>query len=432
MTRTQRRKFIESTAVATSLAVAGCLGSIGLGGSDDDNTITYLTDRTEAEDALEMIVESFEDEYPEYEVDLVIVPEGEDQDEEIQARMAAGDPPDVLWSPETDAYRLQQEGHLAPIEGLFDTLDIPDPVNVDGDPYLASGILNPITFWYRTDVYEDDPATWDSWHEEAMAVTEETDLEGIAMPTGRTNIASSLAVQYLWNNDVEIYQGPSDGIEVILDDGDNYDRAVETFEWIEEISEASPEASGWGWGETINSLTQEQTAAIPYVAGYVPPTLESDNPDLVDDVKPTLHPAAGPDRADRLWAWIEGHMIWDTADTTAAQTFVEYFHTSDDFIEFHLNSPLSYIPPTPELINSEEYMDHELVQNNPEYIDLILDNLESYTPYLATGTDGAPNLAAAQEYNEQLLGDATDRLVVGDLSPEETVEHAAESIRELL
>jgi multiple sugar transport system substrate-binding protein len=88
-------------------------------------------------------------------------------------------------------------------------------------------------------------------------------------------------------------------------------------------------------------------------------------------------------------------------------------------------------PPTREGLESDAYTSNELVQDNPEVLDLVRDNWDAFTTVLATGDDGAPNIVAADAYGQQKFGEAADQMLVGGLSPEETVDWLGEELRAL-
>ena len=455
----RRRRFITAAGAAGLAGLAGCTGGSGgssdsdsgsdagsgggsgsdsdssqgtaTGGSSGGGTIRYLSDRGDSKAVLDAIISEFESS-TDYTVEVTFTSKGTSTDQEMQKMVAAGNPPDLFFDTSTDAFRFQQEGVLAPVSDAVSANNLPDPVNVGGESYFAPAIVEPLMGWYRNDIYDENPNEWSSWLEEARRVSENTDMEGYIVQSGQTNNADTQMTQYLWQNDVQIYSGPTDDIEVTVDQGDNRALAVETFEWVQDMAEYSPNGSGWEWGDCINALQQENAAAGVSVGGLPILTMMSNRPDLVENFSPMPFPVADGKAQDKWWAYMEGHLVRSDGDNTqGAREFVEFFSESDRFFDFILSAPLFQFPPSREQLDAPPMQENETLQRFPEALSLVRDNWDVFTSVLETGDDGAPNLTAAQGYGNQVFGQAADQMLVGGLSPEETVDFLAETLRGL-
>jgi multiple sugar transport system substrate-binding protein len=377
------------------------------------------------------IIAEFENEF-DYEVEVTYTSRGTSTDEELQQMLAAGNPPDLVFDTSADAYRYQQNGNLATVTEAVQDVGLPDPVNVDGESYFAPTMVEPLMGWYRNDLYEENPTTFDTWLSEAQRVGEEEDINGYVVPTGQTNNADTFTTQHLWQNDVDIYAGPSDDIQVTIDQGENRERAVETYQWIQEMNEYAPNGSGWEWGDGIGALQQENAAALMSVGGLPILTIRENRPDLVENLSPTGYPLQEGGSQDKWWAYMEGHVVRsDGQATEGAQEFARFFSESERFLDFVLSAPLFQWPPTEELMNSDAMAENEILAENQEAVNLVRDNWDAFTTVLATGDEGAPNLTAANAYSEQLFGQSAEQLLVGGRSPGETVDWVAEQLRGL-
>lgn len=424
-----RRRFLQGAGAASTLALAGCIGGLGGGGSNEP--IRYLTDRGDSKAVMDEIVSEFED-ATDHTVEMIYTAKGTSSDQEMQKMVAAGNPPDLLFDTSTDAYRLQRDGVLAPVTGAVADNDLPDPVAVDGESYFAPVMVEPLMGWYRNDLYDGNPETWENWLSEAERVTGESDTNGYVVQSGQTNNADTQMTQYLWQNDVEIYGGPADDIEVRVDQGDNRAAAVETFEWLQSMAEFSPNASGWEWGDAIGALQQENAAAIVSVGGLPALTIQGNRPDLIENLSPMPFPVPSGNQQDQWWAYMEGHLVRnDGQNTEGAQAFVDFFTGSDRFFDFVLSAPLFQFPPTREQLDDPAVTENETIQEFPEAMALVRDNWDAFTTVLATGDGGAPNIVAADAYGNQVFGQAADQLLVGGLSPDETVDWLGEELRGL-
>ncbi|WP_134672347.1 ABC transporter substrate-binding protein [Halorussus marinus] len=440
-----RRKFLTAAGGATAVAVAGCTGgsesdsegdsatTVGEVESGDatQTTIKYLSDRGDSKQVIDQIISEFESEH-DYTVDVTYTSKGTSTDEQLQKMRAAGNPPDVVFDTSADAYRYQRDGDAAPVSEAVQGTGLPDPVNVDGESYFVATMVEPLMGWYRNDIYEENPTTWETWQSEAQRVSEEEDINGYVVQSGQTNNADTSITQYHWQNDVDIYSGPSDDIQVTIDDEDNRQGAIETYEWVQQMAEYAPNGSGWEWGDAIAALQQENAAAAMSVGGLPILTISANRPDLVEKLSPTAFPVPDGNGQDKWWAYMEGHVVWNSGGATdGARQFVDFFSKSERFMDFVLSAPLFQFPPTREGLDSEAVRNNETIQNHPDVMELVRDNWDAFTSVLATGDDGAPNIVAADAYGQQVFGQSAEQLLVGGRSPEETVDWVAEELRGL-
>jgi multiple sugar transport system substrate-binding protein len=455
-----RRAFLTAAGTTATIGLAGCLGNGGDGGGGDasggggggsgdsdgggsgdgdggggggdtSTTITYLSDRGGSKDVIDQIIAEFEAEF-DYTVDVTYTAKGTSTDEQLQKMRAANNPPDIVFDTASDAYRYQRDGNAAPVSDAVQGTGLPDPVNVDGESYFVPTMVEPLMGWYRNDIYEENPTTWENWLAEAQRASTEEDINGYVVQSGNTNNADTSVTQTLWQNDVDIYSGPEGDIEVTIDQGENRTRAIETFEWLESMAEYAPNGSGWEWGDAISALQQENAAAAMSVGGLPILTIMGNRPDLVDKLSPTAFPVPDGKEQDKWWAYMEGHVVWSGGEATdGAREFVKFFNESDRFMDFLLSAPLFQFPPTREGLDREAYTSNEVVQDNPEVMKLVRENWDAFTTVLATGDDGAPNIVGADAYGQQTFGEAADQMLVGGLSPEETVDWLAEELRAL-
>ena len=427
-----RRNLLTATGAATTVALAGCIGSLTGGGSGGgSNEIKYLSDRGDSRQVIDDIISEFEDQ-SDYTVDVTYTSKGTSTDEQLQRMRAAGNPPDIVFDTSADAYRYQRDGKAAQVSDVVQGTGLPDPVNVDGESYFVPTMVEPLMGWYRNDLYDENPTTWETWQTEAQRLTEEEDINGYVVQSGQTNNADTMVTQTLWQNDVNIYDGPADDIQVTIDDDDNRQAAVETYEWLQTMSQYAPNGSGWEWGDAIAALQQENAAAAMSVGGLPVLTIQANRPDLVEKLSPTAFPVPDGKSQDKWWAYMEGHVVWNDGDATeGAREFVDFFSDSDRFMDFILSAPLFQFPPTREGLDSEAVRNNETIQAHPEVMDLVRNNWDAFTTVLATGRDGAPNIVAADAYGQQLFGQSADQLLVGGRSPAETVDWVAGELRGL-
>ena len=438
-----RRTYVKTVGAVGTIGLAGCTGNqqSGDGGGDDGgstddsnssggNVVRMLSDR-DARDIWESSIEEF-NANSEYTVEVTWLPKGVTTNEQIEKMRGAGNLPEIVFETSTDVYRETINGATAPVTGLVDELNTLDPVQYQGDSYLLPAVTIPLMGVYREDIVEGEPRTRAEWAAEARRISEEEGMGGLVMPSGRTNNATTQVNQNLFNAGVEIYQGPSDDVEVTLDQGDNRQQAIETYRWMEEVSQYNPNTSGWEWGDTVNAFVQEQAAAALTIGGLIILQVQANRPELASQLRAMPFPSVEGVESDHWWAYTEGFYLNESApNLDGARDYLQFFMSSDYYLDFITETPLFNFPTSLEQVQSETYRSPDIVKQHQNLVDIVVDNWENMRPVLATADGGSPNIVAANAYGQQIMGQSADQLITGDLSPEETVDWAAEQLRSL-
>lgn len=456
MSKHNRRTYLRAVGALGAAGLAGCTGQDGAsdggdggdGGdgagsqddgsdststpSDGDKTVRMLSDRS-ARDIWEAAIEEF-NANSEYTVEVTWLPKGTTTNEQIEKMRGAGNLPEIVFETSTDAYRETVDGNTAPVTDLVESLETLDPVTYEGESYLLPAVTIPLMGVYREDIVEGEPRSWtrSEWTEEAKRINEEEGMGGLIMPSGRTNNATTQVNQNLWNGGVNIYEGPSDDIRVTIDEGENRERAIETYAWMQEMAEYNPNTSGWEWGDVANAFIQEQAAAALTIGGLMILQAQGNRPELASKLRATPFPLAEGVDQGHWWAYTEGFYLHNEApNLDGAREYLEFFMQSDYYLDFITETPLFNFPTSLDQVQSDAYQSAELVQQHQDLVDIVVENWDHMRPVLATGDDGAPNLVAANAYGQQLMGQSADQLIAGDLTPEETVDWVAEELRKL-
>ncbi|PRX97809.1 extracellular solute-binding protein [Allonocardiopsis opalescens] len=189
---------------ATALAISACGGADQSGASggavdpeDVSGEITFwdTSDATNEAPAFQALVEDFQAEYPNITVNYETVPFDGAQDT-YRTAAQAGDAPDVLraevaWVPE-----FASLGYLAPLDGTpalqdpDDFLETPfSSTRYEGATYAVPQVTDGLALLYNRELlaeagYDEPPQTMEQLREVALAVSEETDAEGLYLNVG--------------------------------------------------------------------------------------------------------------------------------------------------------------------------------------------------------------------------------------------------------
>lgn len=445
-----RRQYLKLTGAAGIAGLAGCAGGDGDGDGGDGggggateteagtatgtptgntgNTVHFLNDRS-ARDVWEAAAKEFSSQSS-YEVEITWLPKGTSTNEQISKMKAAGNLPAMIFETSADCYAETKEGITAPLTDVVEELGVKDTVSVDGESYHVPAVAIPLLMTYRTDVVQGEPRTWSEWEAEAERIKSEEGMNGYVVPSGRTNPAATHTNQILWNGGVDEYSGETDNIEVVVDKGDNRDRAVETFEWLQRMDEFGPKASGAGWGDLLGALIQGNLAAWAGLGGLALIEIQNNRPELTDKFVPAPYPVADDQEPTQWWSYFEGMYSYQDADNVeGAKEFMKFFLKSDYYFQFLRKTALFNFPTSKAGLDDERYAKADLIQEHPAFLDIVRDNWESMAPVLQTGDNGTPNSVAASAYSKQVFGAAADELLYGGKSPSETVDWLAAELR---
>ena len=431
-----RRRFLKVTGSAAAVtAGAGCLGSItggSGGGGGGGTTIEYLSDRGGSKEYFEQIASDFEDENSDITVEMEYTSKGTSMLERLSQRIAGGNPPDIVFGPSVDAYRFAVDGNAVPVTDVNDELGIDSPTVHEGEEYISPLMRQVWTYWYRNDLYDANPGTFDEWQAQAKAAeSADGDTRGFLALNGETNIGSTSGFQLVWSAGAQIFGGESGNIEVVLDQGENREKVANALSWYGQMHEYSPDAIDWGWGDSYNALAQESVAAAPGLGSDPALTVQNNNDEIADKVSGSLAPRADGTEPP-IFQYVQGHIIHGESESPeAAKEFVKYFHESEHYFDWLVSSPMYLLPFNKDQMDHEAFTENEFISNHMDMWNLYKDNWDRFQLLEDTSDGEEPNLVAANAYNEQVLGWMLSQAVVRDEDPATVVDETAERLRQL-
>lgn len=438
-----RRTFLKTVGAGGAAALAGCLGGSGDGddgsggGETPDTTagggattttgssgspaeVVFLHDRDQGKETIDAMAQEFNDAHPNIEVKPQLTPSGTGTTEQIQKMRAAGKPPEVIWFTFGQAYRFAREGNLASITDVVEENDLRTFTDTD-EKFFAPMIVGPITWHYRTDYY-DTPQTWGAYLDQAPGIQEGNDITPLQIPNGETTLADSLQYQMLWDGDVNIWDGPSDDIQLSMATGEDREKAISVYETMQDLYEYSVNGNGLGWVESAQAYAQGSAATVPYIGQWIPTLYLKDSPEIKENTFNGFHPTMEGAQNQRQFAWYEGTMVWDTENNDAAREWVSFFSGNDGIERFIGENAGDYLPARERDMTADWYINNDAVYR--PLVELFAENAQHITPPVATGTDGALNFPAVS--NGLLFGQAAAQLLTGNKSPAETIDWLAD------
>lgn len=451
---TNRRTFLATTGAVTLGATAGCMG-----GGSDVTTFEFLTEWSppQQQDALERAFDAWADTIDE-DVELQMEVVGFDEVSETFA----------LYTGSEDAPDLVGAGdeHITPQrEALQDVSDlVSDEINEDarlitGDKELGVPLSFDFTgFFYRRDIFEEAGIEWAETWDDHLSNLEALDeyLQGTNMDP--TLLPANSASNYtMYAHDAQLIQNGAEFItrdsiddppRVILDEDPYRERAIEYLDYARERYSYSPDATGVGYDDSDALFFEEQVAIVPGAGGTIGDAEQLAPEFLEDDLlrygeypeSPYLQEQDDPEYDYITSGSIDSFFIPSedvgAENTDLARDFVEFYTSEDGYIDYlHSDAP-HLIPVDTNLLNNEEFLDHELIQSpaGQDFMNVVQENIDDKIIYAnrTTYRDGgnAPYfewsaLVRETEISLSMIAEVATGRTESDIA----VDEAAEALR---
>ena len=273
-----RRVAITGSVVALMVALIGCTP----GGEEEegDGGIVWAIGGAEAQPGgvHQDIAERWNELNPDTPVELEVLPEGADEQREQQALelQAQGSGFDVLGMDVIWTGEYAENGWIESLEDVRDqiegeSLDGPfESATWGGELWGAPYNSNAGFLYYRTDLVDEPPTTWEELKEVGLAAAEEA---GIAPFVGQGARYEGFVVNYLeyfWGADGELFN--EDATEVLFGEGD---AAMTALSFMAESMEDGFYAPGFNTAmeEEARNIFQQGEAVFmrnwPYAYGLI-------------------------------------------------------------------------------------------------------------------------------------------------------------------
>lgn len=251
---------------AVALTLAACSSEeeggsgTGDGGGDGHGNITFAMGSNDT-DKLKPVIEDWNAEHPDEQVELVELPAEQDGQREtlVQSLQAGGTDYDVFALDVTDTAQFAANGWLEPIEGegapdLSGLLDAPvESATYNGTVFAVPQNTNAQLLYYRTDLVDQAPKNWDEL-KDACSAAEEADVDCLDMQMSQYEGLSVAATQFMqgWGGTVV----GEDGTTPTLDDPNSVEGFTALVDGYKDDTIA----------QRTDSFTEEETAQA-FLAG---------------------------------------------------------------------------------------------------------------------------------------------------------------------
>lgn len=355
-----RRIGVVGGAITLAAALIGCTpGGDGGGGEDGGGEIVWAIGGAEAQPGgvHQDVAELWSEENPDNPARIETLPEGADEQREQQALELQSEGSgfdvigmDVIWTGE-----YAENGWVESLEDVRDELEgtsLPGPLESaqwGGELWAAPYNSNAGFLYYRTDLVDEPPTTWEELKEVGLQAAEE---EGIAPFVGQGARYEGMVVNYLeyfWSAGGELFN--EDQTEVLFGQDD---AATTALEFMAESQEDGFYAPGFNTAmeeEARNEFQQGNAVFMrnwPYAYELI--TQDEDSP-VVDtfDIAP-LPTFTGEGTISALGGFNNGVSAFSN-NKEAAREFVVWLATNEEVQRMLAEDS---VPPTLEAVYDEQ------------------------------------------------------------------------------
>lgn len=362
---------------------------------------------------------------------------GSSSQQRMTQLLQAGDPPELFFTAVGQSTDLIHAGVLSPVD---------EAINYWQDQYgqVEQSALMPVegqnfhlpisakggVLWYRSDVGGECPSEWDPFLDWCRAVDEgDSGLEGTYVPRNQGQNPDWYHLGLGWSNGARWMERDESGeIQIAIDSGGSRDRWIEYMEYLQQLTEYSPQGTGSGAGGMVESMPAEITASTVYYV--VRPKNQSvvRNKSFAADVHGTNPPY---NRTKVHTGNSEGFVLFDTENTEAGMEWLKFLSQPKYNVPLYRIAPFQIQPIYPGIRETPEFQefvndlpegwsqeDMEIAQHND--FQIMPNETDPVNPY--TG-------AVHASYNiSQMAFDVT----IEGMSPADAVDKAAENSRDVL
>jgi raffinose/stachyose/melibiose transport system substrate-binding protein len=348
-----KKLLLSSLFIVMLLSVVACGGSEGTSGDQVDLSIFNI--KVETKDQLENLIEKYEEEFPDVNIELTTVGGGQDAPAALQAKFASNDEPNIfLLGGLSDAEKYQDylidvsemESAKTAIDGTLEGAMIDDvpygiPLNIEGFGWMIN-----------KDIFEQagiDLASIDSYQAFVEAVDtlesnkEELGLEAVFGFSGREDwvvgqYSAHFSSAEFDHSVVGAYESP----ELTYEFGDRFKEYTD----IMNTHNVQPILS-LDYSTSVEELFVGEKVAIIHQGNWIIPTLDSIDQDFASEKLGILPFFIESDTDGKIvagpsWFWgINGQK--DEAQVEQAKHFIDWMYTSD-YGKDKIMTDFKYIP----------------------------------------------------------------------------------------
>lgn len=433
-----RRTVLKATGgLGAATAIAGCSGG---GDGGDGNEVHFLTDESSDgfRNFFSTVKEDFESE-TDYTVNMEYVGVGGSAEDRLAQLTQAGDPPEVFLTGASQAALFLNQDAIAPVSNAFssisDRFGSPSDswrLRSEGEDYIAPLWGNIGITWYRTDVMSDPtPNTWDSLLT-AAENADSSNMRGSFVPAGQDICTDLYVLGWAYSNGARVCERQGDNISVIMTEGDNRQRWLETLRFFQDLHQYSPNNADAGCSQMSQALASESAAHTWYVGSRPKYQPISQGADFASDISAMPQPTPESGQDPTTAALAEGLVSFNGSNTEAANEYIDFLFQTKYLNEIYFLTPLQNVPAFPEISETDSYQNKlETAVSDTAFTqeDVEATNTASQNIVTLASETSPPNPYSGAILGSRKLSELIYDVTVGGMSPSEALETRASEIQ---
>lgn len=247
--------------------------------------IEFFSQKSEALDIMQAVIDEFSKEYPEVEVELVTVPDAE---QVIKSRLATGSMPEVFtdWPLNPDYKLFAKEGYLYDMSDQAylsnANQEVLDMTKVDGTYYTVPLSLNYTGIYYNVDIFEANGLKVPESYEALLEVCTKLEANGVQpfmvsdKDVWTIGAFADRAMGLIFDDKGELFETVGKG-EKSVGDSEGFMTMVNQILKIREY--AGTDTLGIGYEQAVADFANGK-AAMMYQGTWMLPLVKKANPDM--------------------------------------------------------------------------------------------------------------------------------------------------------
>ncbi len=404
------------------------------GKNEEASTILTLMSTETDTDSIEItkrIIQRFEEINPGVKVQVEFL-EFDAIYPKVIAGIATGNPPDVIGIMNTSAASLAFKGQLEPVTDIIDSFGRDDwmPISLvrhNNDDWYVPYAVAVLGIYVRTDLINgSELTTWKNFLKtcEQFDQNKSDNTYCTAIPLGTGGATSNFFLTQLFSNEGHVFDKEN---KVVFDESPYKERAVETLNFLKELSKYSPPGSlNYTWKD-LTAAYYSKSAASTY---YGPRVLALPNKFAhdIDSVTDGFVYPFGKKPATTIigdgWAITKG-----SKNISLAKELIKELISGKNYIDFLHTVPLHLTPPRFSVGNSQEYLENPLIQRHPETrktIAILMKNAVNFA-----SESGTLNPISGDVLASDIIEEMIQKVIAENLDPGQAVDEASSKIRQL-
>ena len=376
--------------------------------------------------AFQQVIDAFKAQNPNIDVTQHVV-SWDDSITKIVAALAAGNPPDMMFTYPSHTVNLYRTGGLTSVDSLVADLDkkysyIPgetDQFKYQGHYWGVPVFTMIYALSYRPSFFQkyvgttDPPETWDQFLDYAKKTTTDTPdgkIYGIGLGAGKNLFGAQQVYTLLINSGGMVFDKNG---KVIFDSPETV-RALQFYKDL--MQYAPPGTTAWAWGEQEMAFASGKTAMM--MSNGIPDArrfAEMGNSDIAAAPQPYL---AGGKRGSI--SFVNGVAVFkkaqDRGNMDAVSKFISFMMVPEQNATLCNMEPFSFLPVTKATMEHSGYWEHPMIKPLESSGRAIMDSLQ-YGTLWGIENGGWTNLAIGAIESSGIIADVAQKVAVGELTP---------------